>query len=101
MRRSSNLALSRVSQALEPDELLTVQVLAAERCGAGAVARVQAAAYVSAVSLQNAAMLSQAANEAFKTSPLGEPIYNAIVMAFGTVATAEIQALGLQGTGQH
>jgi hypothetical protein len=86
-------------QQVAPDRSLNAQVAAAERVGIAAVARVQAGAFVTSVALQNATMLSRAANAAFKVSPMGEDIYQAIFMAYGTLAVAEIQGLSFHGRG--
>jgi hypothetical protein len=80
-----------------PDRSLNGDVAAAEHDGIVAVSRVQAGAYVASVAMQNATMLSRTANAAFKISPMGEDIYQAIVMAYGTLAVAEIQGLGIRG----
>jgi hypothetical protein len=45
-------------------------------------------------------MLSRAANAAFKVSPMGEEMYQSILMAYGTLATTEIQSLSMQGRGR-
>jgi hypothetical protein len=82
-----------------PDRLLNAQVMDAERVGIAAVARIQAGAFATSVAMQNACMLSRAANAAFKVSPMGEEVYQAIFMAYGSLAVAEIQALGLQNRG--
>jgi hypothetical protein len=87
----------RTAQPVPPDRLLNAQVADAERIGVAAVARIQAGAFATSVAMQNAAMLSQAANEAFKVSPMGEHIYQAILSAYGTLAVSEIQALSLRG----
>ncbi len=50
--------------ALVPDQVLSAQVADAERVGIASVARLQAGAYVTSVALQNATMLSRAANTA-------------------------------------
>jgi hypothetical protein len=84
----------------QPDPTLNAQVAEAERVGIAAVARLQAGAFATSVALQNATMLSRAANEAFKVSPMGEPVYQAIFAAYGSLAVAEIQALGLQNRGR-
>ena len=81
------------------DALLSVQVADAERVGVASVARLQAGAYVTSVALQNATMLSRAANAAFKVAPMGEEIYQAIFMAYGTLAINEIQALSMRRGG--
>lgn len=88
------------AEAVQPDHQLNTQVAAAERVGIAAVARIQAGAYVTSVAMQNATMLSRAANAAFRVSPMGEDIYQAILMAYGSLAVAEIQALGMQDRGR-
>jgi hypothetical protein len=85
----------------QPDPALNSQVAEAERVGIAAVARIQAGAFATSVALQNATMLSRAANAAFKISPMGEEVYQAIFMAYGTLAVTEIQALSLQNRGQR
>lgn len=83
-----------------PDQLLNAQVRDAERVGITAVARIQAGAFATSVAMQNATMLSRAANAAFKVSPMGEDIYQSILMAYGTLATTEIQGLSFQERGR-
>lgn len=83
-----------------PDQHLNAQVLDAERVGIASVARIQAGAFATSVAMQNATMLSRAANAAFKVSPMGEDIYQSILMAYGTLAVTEIQALSLQARGR-
>ena len=82
-----------------PDHLLNAQVADAERVGIASVARLQSGAYVTSVALQNATMLSRAANAAFKVSPMGEDVYQAIFMAYGTLAISEIQGLTMRRGG--
>jgi len=82
-----------------PDQVLSAQVTDAERVGIASVARLQAGAYVTSVALQNATMLSRAANAAFKVSPMGEEVYQAIFMAYGTLAINEIQGLSMRRGG--
>jgi hypothetical protein len=84
-------------EAIAPDRGLNAEVAAAERVGIAAVARVQAGAFVTSVAMQNATMLSRAANAAFKVSPMGEDVYQAIFMAYGTLAISEIQGLSFHG----
>jgi hypothetical protein len=96
----SNLVRRSTQPVIQPDPLLNAQVADAERVGIAAVARLQAGAFATSVALQNATMLSRAANAAFKVSPMGEDIYQSILMAYGTLATTEIQALSLQGRGR-
>lgn len=80
-----------------PDSLLNAQVREAERVGVAAVARLQSGAFATSVAMQNAVMLSRAANAAFKVSPMGEDIYQSILMAYGSLAITEIQSLSLRG----
>jgi hypothetical protein len=95
----SNLARrSAAAPAVSPpDQTLNAQVAAAENVGVVAVARLQAGAFATSVALQNACMLSRAANAAFKVSPMGEDIYQSILSAYGTLAVTEIQGLGMRG----
>jgi hypothetical protein len=96
----ANLVPRRSTQVVPADPLLSAQVADAERVGIAAVARIQAGAFATSVALQNATMLSRAANAAFKVSPMGEDIYQSILMAYGTLAVAEIQSLGFKHGGQ-
>lgn len=96
----SDIVPRQAAPAPQPDRLLNTQVAEAERVGIAAVARIQAGAFATSVAMQNATMLSRAANAAFKVSPMGEDIYQAILMAFGTLAVTEIQALSLQDRGR-
>lgn len=95
----SSLVPRRSREALQPDRALNADVANAERIGIAAVARIQAGAFATSVAMQNATMLSRAANAAFKVSPMGEDIYQSILMAYGTLAVTEIQALSLQKRG--
>jgi hypothetical protein len=83
-----------------PDQRLSAQVRDAERVGITAVARIQAGAFATSVAMQNATMLSRAANAAFRVSPMGEDVYQSILMAYGTLATTEIQSLSFQDRGR-
>jgi hypothetical protein len=83
-----------------PDQALSAQVRDAERVGIAAVARIQAGAFATSVAMQNATMLSKAANDAFRVSPMGEDVYQSILMAYGSLAVSEIQALNLRDRGQ-
>jgi hypothetical protein len=97
---SSLIRRSVQPPAAPPDRLLNAQVLDAERVGVAAVARIQAGAFATSVAMQNACMLSRAANAAFKVSPMGEEVYQAIFSAFGSLAVTEIQSLSFQGRGR-
>lgn len=83
--------------AVPPDHVLNAQVAQAERGGIAAVARLQAGAFATSVAMQNAVMLSRSANAAFKVSPMGEEMYQSILMAYGSLAVTEIQSLSLKG----
>ncbi|MHB8242651.1 MAG: hypothetical protein ACYDHN_11740 [Solirubrobacteraceae bacterium] len=83
--------------SVPPDRRLNSQVAAAERAGITTVARIQAGAFATSVAMQNATMLSRAANAAFKISPMGEDMYQSILMAYGTLAVTEIQSLSHRG----
>jgi hypothetical protein len=87
----------RSPQTIQPDHFLNAQVAEAERVGITAVARIQSGAFAASVAMQNMTMLSRSADAAFRTSPMGEDSYRAILAAYGTLAVAEIQALGMRG----
>jgi hypothetical protein len=97
---SKNLVPRRSVSAIQPDPTLNSQVADAERVGIAAVARIQAGAFATSVAMQNATMLSRAANAAFKVSPMGEDIYQSILMAYGTLAVTEIQSLSFRDRGR-
>jgi hypothetical protein len=96
----SSLVRRNPTPVLQPDQRLNAQVADAERVGVTAVARIQAGAFATSVAMQNACMLSRAANAAFKVSPMGEDIYQSILMAYGSLAVTEIQSLSCQKGGQ-
>jgi hypothetical protein len=97
---SSHLVRHTSMPVAAPDQTLNSQVAEAERVGIAAVARIQAGAFATSVAMQNATMLSRAANAAFKVSPMGEDVYQAIFMAYGTLAVSEIQSLSFRGGGR-
>jgi hypothetical protein len=102
MPRHNQIVPRRSAQVVvQPDRALNIEVAEAERGGIAAVAHIQAAAFATSVGMSNAMMLSQAADIAFRTSPMGEDVYRSILAAYGTVAVSEIQALGLRHGGQH
>lgn len=99
-RSSKDLIVHQSSQpAPTPDPRLNSQVAEAERVGIAAVARIQSGAFAASVAMQNATTLSRSADAAFRISPMGEDIYRAILMAYGSFATNEIQRLGLHEGG--
>jgi hypothetical protein len=98
---SDLVARQPASVVAQPDPALNAQVAAAERVGIAAVARIQAGAFAASVAMQNATMLSRSADAAFRISPMGEDIYRAILMAYGSFATNEIQRLGLHEGGPY
>ncbi len=93
---SKGLVRRTSTSVAQPDQLLNAQVSAVERVGVTAIARIQVGAFATSVAMQNATMLSRAANAAFKVSPMGEDIYQAILMAYGTLAVTEIQSLSMR-----
>lgn len=96
---SSSLVPGRRAPVGHTDRRLNAQVAAAEREGIASVARIQAGAFAASVAMQNATMLSRSADAAFRISPMGEDAYRAILMAYGSLAVSEIQALGFQDRG--
>lgn len=84
-------------QVLDPDATLNQQIIRAQTPGVLAAARIQSAAFATNVGIQQAAMLSMAVNRAFELSPAGEQVYQALLMAYGSVAVSELQSLGLHG----
>jgi hypothetical protein len=97
----SNIVARRSAQVVQPDPILNAQLAEAQRQNLVAAARVQGGQLVASVAMQGAVTLSHAADVAFKTSPLGEDQYRAIVMAYGTYAVSEIQRLSLYSGGQR
>ena len=91
-----HLILRQTSEPVRvADPQLNRAVEAAERPTIVAAARVHGAAFVASSAMHHAMMLSRTADAAFRISPMGEDIYRAILMAYGSVATSEIQRLGL------
>ncbi len=97
----SNLVPRRSMQVAQPDPLLNAQVAHAERAGITAAARIHSGAFAASVAMHHATMLSQAADAAFRISPMGENVYRSILLAYGSFATTEIQGLGFQNGGQR
>src|SRR6201999_1284819 len=85
-----NLFPSRRVPPLPPDEVLSGQVQAAQRPGVNALVRLQGAAFVATVAMNQAGTLSEAADRNFRKSPMGESTYREILNAFGYVAVLEI-----------
>lgn len=81
-----------------PDDLIQ-QIAHAQAPGLVAAARLQAVGLAAHVGIQQAGMLQMAVNRAFEMSPAGEHVYQAIFLAYGSVATTEIQRLGLHAGG--
>ncbi len=93
----ANIVSRRSAQVIQPDHFLNAQVAEAERGGIAAAARIQSGAYAGFVAMQSATALSRSADASFRISPMGEDTYRAILAAFGTLAVAELQALGMRG----
>jgi len=86
---SRHLVRRQPTTPVQPDHLLNAQVGDVERIGVVSVARIQAGTFVTSVAMQNACMLSRAANAAFKVSPMGEEMYQSILMAYGSLAVTD------------
>lgn len=85
---------------VQPDPLLSAQVTDAQAPGLVVAARLQSVASATNVGIQQAGMLSMAVNRAFELSPAGEHVYNALFLAFGSVAATEISRLGMYQGGR-
>jgi hypothetical protein len=83
-----------------PDRNLNREIANAERAGILAAARINSGAFATSVAVHHAAVLSQAADTAFRISPMGENAYRAIFTAFGNFAANEINRLGFHEGGQ-
>lgn len=83
----------------EPDDNLIQQIARAQAPGLVAAARLQAVGLAAHVGIQQAGMLQLAVSRAFEMSPAGEHVYQAIFLAYGSVATTEIQCLALHPDG--
>lgn len=92
-RRPQSLLSAPTGGPLQSDPILNAQVYAARRAGIVAAIRIQSGAVAASSAIHSAAMVSQAADTAFRISPLGEDTYRAVVVAFGNFARAEIEAL--------
>lgn len=97
----SDLERRRASRAAKSDERLNAQIADAERPGLTAAACINAGAFATSVAMHHAALLSRAADAAFETSRMGEPLYHGLLLAYGAFATNEIQRLGIHGGGQR
>lgn len=91
---------SRSAPIVRPDQILNAQIAEAERPGILAAARIHAGAFATSAGIHHAARLSQAADAAFRTSPMGEEIYRGLLMAYGNFAANEIVRLSLHAGGQ-
>ena len=87
---------ARRRRALPPDAVLSREVQASQRPGINAAVRVQGAAFVASVAMNQAAMLSKSADQAFRSSPMGEDVYRGILGAYGQVVIMEITNLALR-----
>jgi hypothetical protein len=94
VRRSpQSLQPALQGRPIQADPAISAQVFAARRAGIVAAVRIQSGAFAASSAVHNAAMVSQAADTAFRISPLGEQAYREIVMAFGNFARGEIEGL--------
>jgi hypothetical protein len=104
-RRPSSRELVHVppgqqAQVISLDRTLNREISNAERSGLVAAARINSGAFATSMAIHHAAVLSQAADTAFRISPMGENAYRAIFTAFGNFAASEINRLGLHEGGQ-
>ena len=95
-----NIVPRRPSAPANRDQTLNAAVIAAQRPGITAAARIQAGAFAASAGMHNAAMLSKAADAAFRMSPMGEDAYRAILLAYGDFATTEIMRLSMYNGAQ-
>lgn len=79
------------AHAIPPD--LNAQVFAARRAGILAAVRIESGAFAACGGVHGIARVSQAADAAFRFSPLGEDAYRMVVMAMGNFVRAEIEGL--------
>jgi hypothetical protein len=86
-------------QVLDPDAALNRQIVRAQAPGLVAAARLQSVGLAAHVGIQQAGVLQLAVSRAFEQAPAGEHVYQAIFLAYGSVATAEIQGLGIHAGG--
>lgn len=100
---SSDLIVQQSSQSVPSaasDQILNSEIARAERAGIVAAARINSGAFATSVAIHHAAVLSQAADTAFRISPMGENAYRAIFAAFGNFAANEINRLGFHEGGR-
>jgi hypothetical protein len=90
----------RSAPVIRPDQTLNAHVAEAERPGIVAAARIHSGAFATSTAIHHAAILSRAADAAFKTSPMGEDIYRGLLMAYCNFAANEIVRLSLYSGGQ-
>jgi hypothetical protein len=90
----------RSAPVIRPDQILSAQVADAERPGIMAAAHIHGGAFATSTAIHHAAMLSRAADAAFKVSPMGEEVYRGLLMAYGNFAANEIVRLSLHAGGQ-
>jgi hypothetical protein len=72
------------------------ELMAARREGMVRATRVQAAAHLTRVALQEAGLLSSMEAQLIRQAPLGEPRYQVLVDAFTMFAAEEITRMGWQ-----
>lgn len=77
------------------DRSLEAALARAQRPALIATTRLQAGAIAASVGIQGVCMVSQAADAAFRISPLAENEYRGIVAAYGNFARGEVERLVL------
>jgi hypothetical protein len=95
----SNL-IRRIAQPVQPDPLLSAQIADAQTPGLVTAGRLQSVGLAATVAIQQAETLQLAVHRAFELNPAGDHVYKAIFLAYGSVATAEIQRLGMYQGGR-
>lgn len=92
-----SLVLRRSQPLAQLETLAEVELRKAQLAGAVGTTRIQGGFVAASAAMQGAMSLSQAADVAFKVSPMGEDVYRSVVMAYGMFAVSEIHRLGLYG----
>jgi hypothetical protein len=81
-------------RSIQRDPVLGAHISAARRPGILAAVRIESGAFAACSGVHGIARVSQAADAAFRFSPLAEDAYRMVVMAMGNFVRAEIEGLG-------
>lgn len=96
----SSIVPRRSTAPVHPSRTLSAGVIAAQQPGITAAARIQSGAFAASVGMHHAAMLSKAADAAFKMSPMGEDVYRGVLLAYGDFVVTEIMRLSMHNGAQ-